>query len=260
MTVGDPEANYGLSPFKLNPDDEFLERRRAALEREYLSLFQAIKMGSILVEKAALEQAEKDLRNEAESGHDGLTGLLNRKGFFELFDVDLLAFRRTIHDAKANEKPTFGCLVLLDLDNFGILNTTKGDAFGDEILQQVAVSLQEEVRPDDLVARFGGEEFVLFLMGAKLEDAGQVVERIRKLIPHQTSSNLGYEQTASFGVVEFPLGLTEEQLSIAQNRESLFKDVYDGVIEAKIEGKRIGKNVTILNRGNGNLDRITPQQ
>lgn len=253
------EATYGLPSYE-NKDDELTQKRREALEREYLSLLQAVKMGSIPVEKAAIELADKDIQNEAESGHDSLTGLLNRRGFFELFDVDLLSFRRAIHDAKADEKPTFGCLVLLDLDDFGIINKTKGDAFGDSILQQVAISLVEGIRPDDLVTRFGGEEFVILLRRANLTDAGKFVDRIRESIPQQTSSNLdGYKQTASFGIMEFPHGLTEEQLSMPGNRESLFKDAYDGVIEAKNEGKKAGKNVTVLNRG-GNFEIITPRQ
>lgn len=259
MTSSDPEATYGLRPYE-KQDDELTQRRRKALEREYLSLLQAVKTGLVSVEKSAIELADKDIRNEAESHRDGLTGLLNRRGFFERFDVDTLSFRRTIHGVKTDEELTLGCLVLLDLDDFGIINKTKGDAFGDAVLQQVAISLVEEVRPDDLVARFGGEEFVIFLRLANLTDAGKVVERIRESIPRQTASNLGgYKQTASFGIIEFPHGLTEEQLTMPGNRESLFKDAYNGVIAAKNEGKKLGKNMTVSNRG-GAFETITPQQ
>lgn len=267
MAASDPEVNYHLTPNTVNLDNDYLKRRKDVLRVEYQDFFQKIKDGLISVEDAALQQAERDIKTEAEASHDPLTGLLNRLGFFELFDVDLLAFRRTLHNAQSSAQetegkpvatPTFGSLVLLDLDNFGIINKTKGDEFGDTVLQQVAATLTEGVRPDDLVTRFGGEEFVLFLRGANLDAAAKVIERIRQALPRQTAANLGYEQTATFGVMEFPNNLTQEQLMIPQNRETLFQGAYNGVIEAKKQGKDSGKNVVFINRGNGIVEKVTP--
>lgn len=267
MSASDPEATYGLPPSTVNLDNDFLKRRRDALVGEYVELFQGIKDGRISVEDAASRQADREIQSEAENSHDPLTGLLNRRGFFELFDMDLLAFRRTIHntqnptketaqDEQTTSAPVFGSLVLLDLDNFGIINKTKGDDFGDSVLQQVAIVLTEGVRPDDLVTRFGGEEFVLFLKGTNADDGAKVIERIRQALPQQTLTNSGYEQTATFGVMEFTQGLTEEQLIVPQNREVLFQQTYEGVIEAKKQGKDGGKNVTFINRGNGVVERF----
>lgn len=260
MNNGDPEGRYGLPLPKTNPESRLVQLRKEELMREFLGFFEAVSSGLISPEQAAEEQVERYLKLEEENGHDPLTGLLNRRGFFEVFDTDLLSFSRTIHLAQESTQKqdvTFGCLVLMDLDNFGVLNKSKGDSFGDLTLQQVAIALINGVRPDDHVARFGGEEFMIFLRGTNLADGGRVVERLRGSLSEHTSANLDYAQTGTFAIIEFPRGLTAEQLRTPKYRESLFKQAYDDVIEAKNEGKQEGRNVTMTKIGPNNFQRIT---
>lgn len=261
MTGGDTEAKYGLPPSKTNPENRLIQLRREELLREFLGLFQAVEAGAISPEAAAQEQTDRFLKLEEENGHDPLTGLLNRRGFFEAFDTDLLVFSRTIHpvpEGTIDDNSTLGCLVLMDLDDFGALNKTKGDSFGDSMLQQVAVALIDGIRPDDHAARFGGEEFMLFLRGADSSNGVKVVERLRESLPKHSLSVLGYEQTGTFAVVEFPRHLTETQLKSPEFRESLFKQAYEDAIEAKNAGKKEGKNVTMTKIGLNNFQKITP--
>jgi diguanylate cyclase (GGDEF)-like protein len=96
-------------------------------------------------------------------------------------------------------------MVLIDIDHFKRFNDTYGHLAGDECLQNVAAALKDTIhRPSDLLARFGGEEFVIVLGGTELAGAmtiaGQAMERIRGLrIPHRESPTSAH-LTVSIGV------------------------------------------------------------
>lgn len=264
--------NYGIPEGRRSiPENSFYARLRKQRIEHYTSLGNAIKDGTLTVAQFAEERAEYDLQQEAESGHDYLTGLLNRGGFYNTFDDKLLGFRRTLHpSSKQTQAATPGSLVLLDLDDFGLVNKAHGDIVGDALLQQLALILAESVRPEDLVARFGGEEIVIFLPGIKLEDAGLAVERIRSTLSTQAAEKVkealpenadklaNFRQTASFGIVQFPDNLTEDYLLTPKNRVALFSEAYKGASEAMRFAKVEGKNRTALKRGNGTLEVITP--
>ena len=84
---------------------------------------------------------------------------------------------------------------------------TWGHVIGDQALTQFAAVLQNQCRPEDLVARFGGEEFVVLLPGVPLENAIPIAERLRKSAVTATPESLGGRNlTASFGVTEAALG------------------------------------------------------
>lgn len=257
------KANYGLSEGRQSIlEDPLQARRKEELIQHYTTLGDAIKNGILPIDKFAEEQAEQDLQKEAESGHDPLTGLLNRRGFFDAFDDKLLSFRRTLHGLHGLAQALSpGCLVSLDLDNFGDLNRVKGDPFGDAMLQQIALALAEGIRPGDLVARFGGEEFLIYFPGAGIKGASHVVERLRAAIPNQTAAAQGLEgfrQTGSFGVVEFPSTLTEKEILEPKNRERIFKEAYAGAVEARKIAKAGGKNMTAVKKADGEIEIITP--
>lgn len=260
--VTNGETDYGLlKEQQKGQDDELRNRRKQQLIEFYTDLGNAIKAGTKSVEEFAQEQTDRDLNTEAEAQHDPLTGLLNRRGFFNSFEDKLLGFRRILRGLGKGATATPGCLALLDLDNFGAVNKTNGDAFGDSTLQHVAIALIEGVRPEDPVSRFGGEEFLVFLPGASLEAATHVVERLRQAIPNQTAQLLeGFRQTASFGIVQFPDNLEEEAVVLPEKRESLFSEAYQAVIEAKNFAKQAGKNRTAVKRANGKIEVITPIQ
>jgi diguanylate cyclase (GGDEF)-like protein len=112
----------------------------------------------------ALAQCEHVGRLTAISRTDPLTGLLNRRAFLD----DLQRHVRRLGIAR---QPA--TLVFLDLDNFKALNDRHGHAAGDEALQGAADLIREEIRPTDLAARFGGDEFVAWLEGVDTTIAPQ---------------------------------------------------------------------------------------
>lgn len=96
---------------------------------------------------------------------DPLTGLPNRRGF----------------DARVPRQAP-GAILFLDLDHFKKVNDTYGHAIGDDVLCQAAKVISGELRRDDVVARFGGEEFVIWLPGATRDAAWNAGERLRQAI------------------------------------------------------------------------------
>ena len=119
--------------------------------------------------------------------HDGLTGLLNRHAFVEQVK-------------EMTQHP--GVLIMADIDHFKRFNDQYGHATGDLVLKKVAQIFLSFCRADDLAARFGGEEFMIFLPDTSLEDGLAVAERLRKRLGRDPISHEGQSLpiTASFGV------------------------------------------------------------
>ncbi|MEA2248335.1 MAG: hypothetical protein QOH46_2864 [Solirubrobacteraceae bacterium] len=104
---------------------------------------------------------------------DALTGLLNHGA---------MQVRVREEIARAQRDDTTLSFVIIDLDDFKRVNDVRGHQAGDELLRQVAGVLQAELRPYDLVARYGGDEFVLLLPGSDEQDARVVAERVRDAV------------------------------------------------------------------------------
>jgi len=135
--------------------------------------------------------------------YDALTGLLRPEPFFErvLQKVNALSKRRREEGAMA--------LVMGDVDWFKVYNDRNGQEAGNRLLRELGYVLRLSIREEDVICRYGGEEFLFFLMGVKgVEEAAQLTERIRKnvedhyfeLQEFQPRGNL----TMSFGVTVFP--------------------------------------------------------
>ena len=101
---------------------------------------------------------------------DALTNLLNRRAFEERMDEEFSVTKR--HGMAA-------CLAILDIDHFKSINDNYGHDAGDEVLRQVAALLKEKVRTGDLVGRWGGEEFVVYVRQSDLEGAKTLLDRLR---------------------------------------------------------------------------------
>lgn len=156
------------------------------------------------------------LRLYRESTRDPLTGLINRR-------VLMRRLISEIDQAHGRRRPF--CILMFDLDRFKRINDDHGHLTGDEVLKTTATLLQEGLREHDLLARFGGEEFVAVLPGSTGEQAIKIAERIRKRCEEtQVSAPDGrlIELSTSIGVTEFEDGETIER-TLARVDDSLYK-------------------------------------
>ena len=153
--------------------------------------------------------------------HDPLTGLLNRRGFFELARRQAFLAQRT--------GSRLG-LIVLDLDDFRRVNDLHGHAGGDQALRQAARVLAARVRASDAAARFGGEEFVLVLAAPDEGATRAVAEALRRGV--EELRPLGRLLTASFGVAEATMGPDP-----AASLDALLRQADDALYAAKREGK-----------------------
>jgi len=140
-------------------------------------------------------QDERSLYEAAQ--FDSLTGAYTRG--FAMAVMDRAVCRAARGDAKA-----LGVL-MLDLDHFKRINDAHGHARGDLVLKQTTHAMQSTLRAGDIVGRFGGEEFVVLLPGADLEQAMSAAERCRAAVEKMTIPDAPYlSVTASVGVAAFP--------------------------------------------------------
>jgi diguanylate cyclase (GGDEF)-like protein/PAS domain S-box-containing protein len=150
----------------------------------------------------AVEQAFRQFREAAE--RDPLTGLANRRHLDRMLDLHLQVLER-------DHRPF--CLVIADLDHFKQINDAWGHTAGDRALVAFANLLQHQCRAQDLVARFGGEEFVVLLPDHTLETAARIADRLRANTPNATPPEFGGRRlSASFGVAQAVPGETAQQL------------------------------------------------
>jgi diguanylate cyclase (GGDEF)-like protein len=126
---------------------------------------------------------------------DHLTGLFNRRHFLELADKEWSRFDRYARPLS---------LMMIDIDRFKSINDRHGHDVGDRVLVHVGAICREDMRASDIVARFGGEEFVMLLPETPLESAVVAAERLRRRIADTPlrERNGHIALTASFGVAE----------------------------------------------------------
>jgi len=138
-------------------------------------------------------------RTELLACTDGLTGVYDHNYFLKALDRYL---------DKARKRNQNISLVMIDLDDFKYYNDKFGHILGDEILRTTANILIDSVRNDDIISRYGGDEFVIILNGANKDRAFRIAERIRKKIAQTTyedpESKHRFTITASIGISTFP--------------------------------------------------------
>lgn len=147
---------------------------------------------------------------------DPLTGVLNRRGFTEEVEKMIAAAEQKQSHGRSKTKFSLTAisLIMLDIDNFKKLNDTYGHDAGDAALKFVAKTLEDHVRQSDFVGRWGGEEFVIALLGANENDGAFVAEHLRQEIAGLTlkHKNRRISLTASLGATEFKQRDTLETL------------------------------------------------
>jgi len=172
--------DYVTKPFDT---DELHARVRVGMRMVDLQM-------SLAQRVAELELAQESLRNLSLT--DDLTGLYNRRGFFALAKQQLSSARREGRHAS---------LVYIDMDGLKRLNDTHGHEIGSRVIQEVGDILRETFRSSDLIARIGGDEFVVFETSNDQIDEGTDVQRLQDNVTrHNAQQVRDYEISLSIGV------------------------------------------------------------
>ncbi len=152
----------------------------------------AVEVVGLLAAEAAVALERESLmrRLEENARQDPLTGLPNRRGWED-------ELPRILARAARGEPLT---MAMIDLDHFKRFNDAHGHLAGDDLLRRVALAWQRELRATDVLARYGGEEFVLALPACPPDEAIDVAERLRTVVPEG--------QTCSIGVAAYRVGET----------------------------------------------------
>jgi diguanylate cyclase (GGDEF)-like protein len=139
----------------------------------------------------ALEEMNDKLKDQVI--RDSLTGLYNNGYTFEFLD-------RAIEKAKHYDKEL--SLLMIDIDDFKLVNDNHGHLEGDYVIQSVAKSILDATRDFDVIGRYGGEEYIVVLSNTDLERAKQIAKRILKTIS-ETETHFESKVTASIGVAQW---------------------------------------------------------
>ena len=173
-----------------------LARRRAEPFAE-----RTIELAATLVDQAATALAL--LRARAEAGTDTVTGCMNHRGM-----------RRQLHEevGRAARAGSPLSALLIDLDNFKLVNDRHGHQAGDALLREVGQTLVREFRAFDRVARYGGDEFVVILPNAELEPAAAAAQRALERLLQIPSFDATPGASASIGVAQWQPPMTVDEL------------------------------------------------
>lgn len=162
------------------------------------------------------KMAEKEIHMLATT--DSLTGIANRREFTRILADEV---------ARAKRYATPLSLTMYDLDYFKRVNDTHGHDVGDYVLQAVTAMVKENIRSVDVVARWGGEEFMVLMPQTDMQGAEIAAEKLRLSIAGHQFDKVG-KLTVSFGVTEF---VPQDDLN------SLLKRVDDALYRAKEKGR-----------------------
>lgn len=170
----------------------------------------------------AMENAELYQKMQELASRDGLTGVYNRQYFQSRLELEV----------KTAQKENYPLsLAIFDIDHFKRFNDTFGHLFGDKVLKDIIDSVASSLRKNDIIARFGGEEFIILFPHTSLNEAYEKVESLRKMISgHIVKDNLvSASVTASFGVSCFS--------ECALLESELVRTADDALYEAKESGR-----------------------
>lgn len=168
----------------------------------------------------ALKERDEALRRMA--NHDGLTGLVNRKYFVEQLEK---VIDRISREGGSN------ALFFFDLDRFKYINDTYGHSAGDRLLVQIAKQLTRRIRDNDLVARFGGDEFTLLAYNVNQKTAQEIAESFIQLM-----RDFNFYEAGDMLKIHFSIGITIIDDSNFTSHDYL-KEADAAVHEAKAHGR-----------------------
>lgn len=156
------------------------------------------------------------------ANHDSLTRAMNRRYFFEKSEKLI-----------KNTKNQPFSIIMLDIDHFKKLNDQHGHYAGDLVLQQFAQTVNQNLRPHDLFARIGGEEFVIFLQDVHFDEAYSIAERIRNL----TEMTLIHINEHTQLHITVSIGMTYQGSPEQQNLQNLVNRADQALYQAKDKGR-----------------------
>ena len=168
---------------------------------------------------------ELNLALEKKAYEDSLTLIPNRRAVFKHINVDL---------NRINREKSAATLAIIDIDFFKKINDTYGHQIGDEVLVKVAESLNNDKRDYDFLARFGGEEFLLWLPNSDKDIAISICERIRANI--ETLCACAQTVTISLGITCFNAGDLQD-LSAKEKVDQLILEADKALYQAKSSGR-----------------------
>jgi diguanylate cyclase (GGDEF)-like protein/putative nucleotidyltransferase with HDIG domain len=163
-----------------------------------------------------LEQSRDEIRTQNRklrilATQDPLTSCLNRRSFFQKFEVEFNRAQRYGHGL---------CCVMIDIDHFKTINDRYGHLTGDRVLQGLADVLRSALRESDFICRYGGEEFCILLSHTEAENAVKTAERFRVAI--ESKSLAGIKVTISLGVSSLEFGAGNSQELVGQADTALY--------------------------------------
>ncbi|MEK8086356.1 diguanylate cyclase [Aquabacterium sp. A3] len=177
------------------------------------------------LESSHAQIQRQNVELEQLANHDPMTGCLNRRSFYA---------RAGRHFTQSQRYGTPLACIMTDIDKFKNFNDTHGHAVGDQVIQQVARVLKTSLRADDLLCRYGGEEFCILLPATTLDEAMQVAQRMRARIEAEAGAAItetpGLRITSSFGVCTLP----ERQ---PETLDKLIEQADAGLYAAKESGR-----------------------
>ncbi len=164
----------------------------------------------------SLKQSSDEVRQQNRelewlATRDALTGCVNRRSFFKMFES-------AWHDAQPSSRELSA--VMVDIDHFKSVNDNHGHATGDDVLRQVATVIMKTISEDDVVCRYGGEEFSVFMPDTNIDEAELRAERIRLAIRTLAIGDL--RVTASLGVSSMEYHAASPQDLLDQADKCLF--------------------------------------
>lgn len=198
-------------------DTKVMQTGAESSRRELMAAQQQVEAAQERIKnlEADLAQATRRMRE------DSLTGVLNRKGV----EDDL---QREAARADRDGKPL--CAALLDVDNFKHLNDVYGHQGGDQALVYLATVMKETARQGDIIARFGGEEFLILLPDTELEDARACIVRLQRALTRHL-----FLHNNERLLITFSCGVAQRQPG--ESRDALLERADKALYRAKRAGK-----------------------
>lgn len=212
-TTGKLRGTFNL--YRTRPQHIVPESLEVAKE---VAVMVSLALSRVMVLELALEMASTD----------ELTGLTNRRGFYDRFEAEI---------ERARRNQTALCVAMVDVDFFKRLNDTYGHLTGDCVLRELAEIFRHSLRKSDLICRFGGEEFAILLPDTTFQAGADLMERIRKTVSQtaiqgnedeslKVSVSVGLAQVdtnrglgrPSRKVISESLAIADEQLYLAKKQ------------------------------------------